>query len=147
MAATMTFGGAPKCVKCTKAVYFTEQVPGPGGLFHKTCLTCTECSKRLDSTMLTEKEGTPYCKSCYGKLFGPRGFGFGSAMASTDGAIGVSHGSVSSSKDSLTNAAAAPSPKAPSPTIAKKFTPVQSNGCPTCSKPVYFAQQVCQFPC
>lgn len=140
----MTFGGAPKCIKCVKAVYFTEQVPGPGGLYHKTCLTCTECSKRLDSTSLTEKDGAPYCKSCYGKLFGPRGFGYGSAMASTDGAVRssptlASPGSVSSSRDSLANAAA-PSTKAPSPTVTK--TSVQGDGCPTCTKPVYFAEQV-----
>ena len=49
-------GGAPKCIKCQKAVYFTEQVVGPGnGFYHKTCLTCTQCNKRLDSTSLTGK--------------------------------------------------------------------------------------------
>jgi len=54
--ATVTLGGAPKCQKCNKSVYFTEQVTGPGGVYHKACLVCTECTKRLDSTLLTENE-------------------------------------------------------------------------------------------
>ncbi|KAI8823459.1 uncharacterized protein EV422DRAFT_493899 [Fimicolochytrium jonesii] len=68
-----TFGGAPNCPRCGKAVYMAEQVTGPGGQWHKTCLTCKECNKRLDSTSLTEREKEAYCKTCYGKMFGPKG--------------------------------------------------------------------------
>lgn len=36
-----------------------------------------QCNRRLDSGNLTEHEGEIYCRSCYGKLFGPKGYGYG----------------------------------------------------------------------
>ncbi|KJA22079.1 hypothetical protein HYPSUDRAFT_41203 [Hypholoma sublateritium FD-334 SS-4] len=46
---------------------------GPGRkLYHKPCLACTSCSKRLDSFTLLEHDEQPYCKSCHLKLFGTR---------------------------------------------------------------------------
>mgnify|MGYP000070894075 CR=1 FL=1 len=36
------------------------------------------CSKRLDSTNCTEHGGNElYCKQCYGRKYGPKGYGFG----------------------------------------------------------------------
>lgn len=44
------------------------------------------CNKLLDSTTCTEHDGDAFCKSCYGKLFGPKGYGFagGSSGLSMD---------------------------------------------------------------
>ncbi|KAI8988922.1 hypothetical protein BDB01DRAFT_842384 [Pilobolus umbonatus] len=80
------FGGAPQCPRCHKSVYMAEQVIGPGGQWHKNCLTCIECNKRLDSTTLTEKNDEAYCKVCYGRKWGPKGYGFagGAAFLSTE---------------------------------------------------------------
>ena len=39
------------------------------------------CSKTLDSGSVQENSGNPYCKSCYGKNFGPKGYGFGGGGA------------------------------------------------------------------
>jgi len=39
--------------------------------------TCLICNKRVDSGTLCEREGEIYCRSCYGKNFGPKGIGFG----------------------------------------------------------------------
>ncbi|KAL9545712.1 hypothetical protein MBANPS3_007018 [Mucor bainieri] len=80
------FGGAPKCPRCEKSVYMAEQVLGPGGQWHNSCLTCRECNKRLDSTTLTEKDNEAYCKTCYGRKWGPKGYGFagGAAFLSTE---------------------------------------------------------------
>ncbi|KAI9487010.1 MAG: hypothetical protein EXX96DRAFT_62413 [Benjaminiella poitrasii] len=80
------FGGTPKCPRCEKAVYMAEQVIGPGGPWHKNCLTCKECNKRLDSTTLTEKNNEAYCKTCYNRKWGPKGYGFagGAAFLSTE---------------------------------------------------------------
>ncbi|KAI8096909.1 uncharacterized protein BX664DRAFT_275302 [Halteromyces radiatus] len=81
------FGGAPNCARCQKAVYMAEQVIGPGGAYHKTCLTCKECNKRLDSTTLAEREGEAYCKVCHSRLFAvTKGYGFagGAAFLSTE---------------------------------------------------------------
>jgi cysteine/glycine-rich protein len=66
-------GSSNNCVRCEKAVYFVEQQSGPGGMYHKACFSCKECNKRLDSTNLADKENQIYCKTCYGRLFGPKG--------------------------------------------------------------------------
>ncbi|KAF5392092.1 hypothetical protein D9757_003357 [Collybiopsis confluens] len=84
------FGGTPKCPRCDKAVYLAEQAIGPGRrvsasvsifirssslsnqLYHKPCLACTTCGKRLDSLSLLEHDQQPYCKSCHVKNFGTR---------------------------------------------------------------------------
>ncbi|KAI0077682.1 LIM-domain-containing protein [Panus rudis PR-1116 ss-1] len=67
------FGGTPYCPRCGKAVYAAEQIMGPGRkLYHKACLKCTSCSKRLDSLSLLEHDQEPYCKQCHVKNFGTR---------------------------------------------------------------------------
>ncbi|TFK83866.1 hypothetical protein K466DRAFT_589387 [Polyporus arcularius HHB13444] len=67
------FGGSPRCPRCSTAVYAAEQIMGPGRkLYHKSCLKCTSCNKRLDSFSLVEHEEEPYCKLCHVKLFGTR---------------------------------------------------------------------------
>ncbi|KAG1852626.1 hypothetical protein C8R48DRAFT_724261 [Suillus tomentosus] len=67
------FGGTPICPRCNKAVYAAEQVMGPGRkLYHKPCLACTTCNKRLDSFTLLEHDQEPYCKTCHVRNFGTR---------------------------------------------------------------------------
>ncbi|KAF9451320.1 hypothetical protein P691DRAFT_808068 [Macrolepiota fuliginosa MF-IS2] len=67
------FGGTQICPRCSKAVYAAEQVMGPGRkLYHKPCLSCMMCKKRLDSYTLLEHDQEPYCKSCYSKNFSTR---------------------------------------------------------------------------
>jgi len=71
------FGGSRvECARCGKAVFFAEQVVAVGKKWHKSCLRCAACSTSLDSSKLTERDGTPYCKSCYAKNFGPTGVGY-----------------------------------------------------------------------
>jgi len=67
----------PSCPRCNKAVYDAESQGGAGKLWHSSCFTCKSCNTRLSSTTLTEKSGELYCAPCYGKLFGPKGFGIG----------------------------------------------------------------------
>ncbi|OCH91355.1 LIM-domain-containing protein [Obba rivulosa] len=67
------FGGTPICPRCSKAVYAAEQIMGPGRkLYHKPCLACNTCGKRLDSLSLVEHDQEPYCKICHVKNFGTR---------------------------------------------------------------------------
>lgn len=40
------------------------------------CLTVV-CKKNLDSTTVAVHVDEIYCKSCYGKKYGPKGYGFG----------------------------------------------------------------------
>ncbi|XP_072165574.1 cysteine-rich protein 1-like [Diadema setosum] len=69
------------CVKCTKPVYFAEKLVALGHDWHKTCFTCTNeaCNKRLNAGEQLEHDKKPFCKSCYGKFFGPKGFRSGGA--------------------------------------------------------------------
>ncbi|CAE6474932.1 unnamed protein product [Rhizoctonia solani] len=67
------FGGPSKCPRCEKTVYAAEQIIGPGRqAYHKVCLKCTSCNKRLDSYSLVEHNQQPYCKSCHVRGFGTR---------------------------------------------------------------------------
>ncbi|KAH7911798.1 hypothetical protein BJ138DRAFT_1005893 [Hygrophoropsis aurantiaca] len=67
------FGGTPVCPRCHKAVYAAEQTMGPGRkLYHKPCLACMTCNKRLDSLTLVEHDQEPYCKTCHVRNFGTR---------------------------------------------------------------------------
>ncbi|KAF9346836.1 hypothetical protein BGX26_001659 [Mortierella sp. AD094] len=80
---TTSFGGGGDiCPRCQKTVYHAESALAPGGSkYHKLCLRCVECSKSLDSTNMTDRQGAPYCKTCYGKAFGAKGYGYGSGSS------------------------------------------------------------------
>jgi cysteine/glycine-rich protein len=71
------WGGADICPRCDKSVFIAELMRGAGKAWHKSCFTCQLCNKRVDSSMLCEREGDIYCKSCYGRNFGPKGVGYG----------------------------------------------------------------------
>jgi len=86
---TTKFGGSSKkCHRCQKSVYATEEIISAGASYHKrACFTCKECNKILDSTTVAERKnendpikGEVYCKTCYGRLFGPQGCGFGGTL-------------------------------------------------------------------
>ncbi|XP_023666772.2 cysteine and glycine-rich protein 2-like isoform X2 [Paramormyrops kingsleyae] len=71
------FGGLEKCARCGEPVYAAEKVVGAGKHWHRICFRCAKCGKSLESTTQTDKEGEIYCKACYAKNFGPKGFGYG----------------------------------------------------------------------
>jgi cysteine/glycine-rich protein len=66
-----------KCPKCTKSVYAAEQILAAGNSFHKMCFTCGLCKKMLEPNTVTNHEENLYCKTCYGRKYGPKGVGFG----------------------------------------------------------------------
>lgn len=78
-------GGAPKCGRCSISVYPAEERLGAGKSWHSRCFTCKDCNKSLDATNIGERKdpgdnpavAEVYCKSCYGKNFGPKGYGYG----------------------------------------------------------------------
>ncbi|MBN3316741.1 TNNI1 protein, partial [Atractosteus spatula] len=73
----MPFGGGNKCGVCQKAVYFAEEVQCDGKSFHKSCFLCMVCKKNLDSTTVAVHADEIFCKACYGKKYGPKGYGYG----------------------------------------------------------------------
>ncbi|KAJ1968662.1 hypothetical protein H4R35_006365 [Dimargaris xerosporica] len=77
-----------QCARCRKTVYAAEMVNGTAGKkYHRLCFKCTECNRKLDASNLTENDDLPYCKRCYSKLFGPKGYGYagGAAFLTTEG--------------------------------------------------------------
>ncbi|GMH50061.1 hypothetical protein TL16_g00683 [Triparma laevis f. inornata] len=79
------FSAAPKCPKCSKSAYANESVIAIGQTWHIACFACASCSKGLgrDASNACDNNGSPYCKACYGKIFGPKGIGFGSTLGDT----------------------------------------------------------------
>lgn len=66
-----------KCPKCDKKAYFAERLTFQNHYWHKVCFKCTSCNKRINTAAeASDNDGKPYCKSCYGKVFGPKGYGY-----------------------------------------------------------------------
>eukprot|EP00090_Calanus_glacialis_P021198 TRINITY_DN32708_c0_g1_i1.p1 TRINITY_DN32708_c0_g1~~TRINITY_DN32708_c0_g1_i1.p1 ORF type:complete len:199 (-),score=45.44 TRINITY_DN32708_c0_g1_i1:35-631(-) len=132
------------CPRCSKAVYFAEEVKALGTVYHRLCFNCSNCKKMLDSGSIAEHEDNIYCKSCYGKSFGPKGYGYGGGA----GTLSMDSGSITKPERSVTpdkkiQVAAKPSKLSPGtgPTSTKP-KPKFGGGdiCPKCNKTVYFAE-------
>ncbi|CAK0823459.1 unnamed protein product, partial [Prorocentrum cordatum] len=51
--------------------------------WHALCFCCRACGKSLRGGQYREHDGWPYCEADHGKLFGPKGIGFGGTMGDT----------------------------------------------------------------
>lgn len=54
-----------------------------------SCLLTDSCKKLLDSTTCNDHDGEIYCKACYGKNFGPKGYGFAGGASGLNMDTGV----------------------------------------------------------
>ncbi|TRY82169.1 hypothetical protein DNTS_000368 [Danionella cerebrum] len=131
----MPLGGGNKCGCCQKTVYFAEEVQCEGRSFHKSCFLCMVCRKNLDSTTVAVHEDEIYCKACYGKKYGPKGYGYGGGAGTLSMDKGESLGiqAVEPQEHKPTN-----NPNASK--FAQKFG--GSDVCPRCGKAVYAAEKV-----
>uniref|UniRef100_A0A671SGJ9 Cysteine and glycine-rich protein 1 n=1 Tax=Sinocyclocheilus anshuiensis TaxID=1608454 RepID=A0A671SGJ9_9TELE len=131
----MPLVGGNKCGCCKKTVYFAEEVQCEGQSFHKSCFLCIVCRKNLDSTTVTVHQDEIYCKSCYGKKYGPKGYGFGGGAGTlsmdTGEALGIKPAGQASHR--ATNN---PNPSK----FAQKLG--GSDACPRCGSAVYAAEKV-----
>uniref|UniRef100_A0A8C0HDS5 Cysteine and glycine-rich protein 1 n=1 Tax=Chelonoidis abingdonii TaxID=106734 RepID=A0A8C0HDS5_CHEAB len=129
------WGGGKKCGVCQKAVYFAEEVQCEGNSFHKSCFLCLVCKKNLDSTTVAVHGEEIYCKSCYGKKYGPKGYGYGQGAGtlSTDKGESLGIKSEESQPHRPTN----------NPNASKLAQKVGgADGCPRCGQAVYAAEKV-----
>ena len=68
------------CPRCNGKVFHAERMLSKNHSYHKACFTCLECQRPLDSmTCCDAPDGEIFCKLCYGKNYGPHGYGFGGA--------------------------------------------------------------------
>lgn len=66
------------CPRCGGQVFHAEQMFSKGKTYHKKCFACRACKKPLDSVLCCDApNGDIYCKGCYAKTFGAKGYGFG----------------------------------------------------------------------
>lgn len=84
------FGGpAEKCPVCAQSVFKKEEVKACNNVWHTHCFKCggTQgggCGRVLTRDNYVDYKGqTPFCKYCYGKLYGPTGFGVSMAQTLT----------------------------------------------------------------
>ncbi|XP_055600519.1 muscle LIM protein Mlp84B isoform X2 [Uranotaenia lowii] len=116
------------CPRCGGFVYMAEQMLARGRAYHKGCFKCGDCKKNLDSVNCCEGPNREiYCRVCYGKRFGPKGYGYGQG----GGALQTD------STDLFGEFSPKPSS---SDTSAIKASPGQ--GCPRCGGVVFAAEQV-----
>ncbi|NXU93378.1 CSRP1 protein, partial [Xiphorhynchus elegans] len=92
------------------------------------------CKKNLDSTTVAVHGEEIYCKSCYGKKYGPKGYGYGmgAGTLSTDKgeSLGIKYEEGQPHRPSNPNAAR----------MGQKVG--GSDGCPRCGQAVYAAEKV-----
>jgi len=119
-----------KCPRCTKSVYAAEARAVGELSFHKECFKCSMCNKALDSTNQNCHERVLYCKTCHGRKFGPKGYGFGGGAAGLSMDSGAHLDGPPDSAVGRVQQNYKP-PKAPA-----------GEGCPRCGGCVYSAEEV-----
>ncbi|XP_006036954.1 cysteine and glycine-rich protein 1 [Alligator mississippiensis] len=129
------WGGGKKCGVCQKTVYFAEEVQCEGNSFHKSCFLCMVCKKNLDSTTVAVHGEEIYCKSCYGKKYGPKGYGYGQGAGTLSTDKGESLG--------IKPEESQPHQPTNNPNASRMAQKVGgSDGCPRCGQVVYAAEKV-----
>ncbi|OQV15836.1 putative Muscle LIM protein Mlp84B [Hypsibius exemplaris] len=91
----------PKCGKCGKSVYTAEERVAGGAKWHKFCFKCDLCNKMLDSVNVAEHDGHLYCKVCYGRKHGPKGYGFGMGAGTLSMDMGAQFGNNSTAMSNV----------------------------------------------
>ncbi|KAG7215858.1 hypothetical protein INR49_021839 [Caranx melampygus] len=129
------WGGGNKCAACRGTVYHAEEVQCDGKSFHKCCFLCMVCRKGLDSTTLAIHDQEIYCKSCYGKKYGPKGYGYGQGA----GTLNMDRGERLGIKPEETQAHRPTTNPNPSK-FAQKFG--GSEKCARCGDSVYAAEKI-----
>ncbi|XP_077995165.1 cysteine and glycine-rich protein 2-like [Glandiceps talaboti] len=126
------YGGGDPCGRCGKTVYQAEEIIAAGGKWHRLCFTCEDCNKSLDSTTVASREMHIYCKSCYGRNYGPKGYGYGggAGVLSMDGS---SRGDQQQQQQTWKSSGTGGAPSRFGGAVEK---------CPRCGKSVYAAEKI-----
>merc|ERR1712001_433651 len=96
------------------------------------------CNKFLDSTTCAEHDRKLFCKTCYGRKYGPKGVGFGGGA----GALSMDTGEQFGNTESVSNGVHMTN--VPTPESIHIQAP-EGQGCPSCGGYVYHADQVHEY--
>jgi cysteine/glycine-rich protein len=113
-----------------------------GASYHKSCFTCETCNTRLDSTTVTNKGQQIYCKACYGKAHGPKGYGYGQGAGTLVNTGGSAPPAVPMAPQVSEEAAAGPLPAAAATAATTAKPAPGSDICPKCLKKVYMMEKI-----
>ncbi|EGC37168.1 hypothetical protein DICPUDRAFT_91686 [Dictyostelium purpureum] len=118
------------CETCDKKVYAAEWVSGPESKkYHKLCLKCVHCNKQLQPGQFPEKDGKPYCKTDYDRLFRIAGYGHGD-LSSFEPAV----------KTETTVIEEQPVQTYAAPEAKNNLPALHPSNCPKCGKKAYFSE-------
>ncbi|XP_048585238.1 cysteine and glycine-rich protein 1 [Nematostella vectensis] len=128
----MSEGAPMRCGRCDKMCYHAEGISMAGKRWHKSCFACAEvrCRKKLESTNCCEGNGDIWCKSCYARNFGQRGYGFGLGA----GTLSMDTGKYGEAPPNM-------APKVWFPTKKENFE-LKEGICPACGNEVFEAEKV-----
>jgi len=118
------------CPRCGGRVYQAEEMLAMGKGWHKHCFHCIECNKKLDS--LTHNDGPDkeiYCKLCYNRKFGPKGYGYGGGA----GALQMNLNDMNEANGDMTNR--------PTTNLQASIQAPEGEGCPRCGGAVFEAER------
>ncbi|KYR00555.1 LIM-type zinc finger-containing protein [Tieghemostelium lacteum] len=119
------------CPGCEKRCYAAEWVNACGKKWHKLCLKCTHCNQLLQAGQFPDREGKPYCKTDYDRLFRVSGYGHGGVTDSFDPIQKV---------DAQTPEAVPPVTTFDKPVQSDEVTLFDKN-CPKCGKAAFFSEK------
>jgi len=123
-------GGKDTCPRCGGQVFHAERMLSKNNVFHKVCFTCLECKRPLDSTSCCDSpDGEIFCKLCYAKNYGPKGYGFG-GTGSVPALMSGEQGQYAEERISVDFMP------------GKESRPVDGKGCPRCGFSVYEAEKM-----
>uniref|UniRef100_A0A3P8WPV6 Cysteine and glycine-rich protein 2 n=1 Tax=Cynoglossus semilaevis TaxID=244447 RepID=A0A3P8WPV6_CYNSE len=129
------WGGGNKCTACHRTVYHAEEVQCDGKSFHKSCFLCSCCRKCLDSTTVAVHDLELYCRSCYAKKYGPKGYGYGQGAGTLSMDRGERLGIKPEEKQTHR-----PTTNTNTSKFAQKFG--ATDQCGRCEKAVYMAEKI-----
>uniref|UniRef100_A0A8D2LNH0 Cysteine and glycine-rich protein 2 n=1 Tax=Varanus komodoensis TaxID=61221 RepID=A0A8D2LNH0_VARKO len=99
------------------------------------CFSPVVCRKNLDSTTVAIHDEEVYCKSCYGKKYGPKGYGYGQGA----GTLNMDRGErLGIKRDNVPSHRPTTSPNTSK--FAQKFGGAEK--CSRCGDSVYAAEKV-----
>ncbi|KAK3893964.1 hypothetical protein Pcinc_002244, partial [Petrolisthes cinctipes] len=121
------------CPRCGGKVFMAEEINARGRSFHKRCYNCCHCHRPLDSMVGCDSpDGEVYCKLCYAKKYGPKGYGFaagGGGVLTAENITGGNEGTIGKKADAIRM-------------DVSKIQAEEGHGCPRCGGKVYMAEEM-----